>query len=229
MKKATNRIFFKFCRFCYRLFTPEYHACLSVKTSVPSVYVVHHQNMRGPVLSTAWLNTNIRPWVLNVFCNRRDCFNQYYGYTFTKRFGMPKVLAAAITFPLSFFVSGLMSSMQAIPVYRRSRDIVKTFKQSILTLMSGQSLLICPDIDYKDTSSNVGEMYDGFLDLEKYYMKQTGNHLAFIPLHISKHRKIIYVGQAVYFKTEENFNKEKSKTYDLLKQEFSRLEMQMDK
>lgn len=224
MKEINNRRFYKFCRFCVRGFTPRYSTCPSNSEVSPAVYIVHHQNMRGPILSMAWAKAPLRPWVLSVFCKRITCFRQFFDYTFTKRFSMPKLIAAVFAFPLSFFVSALMTSMQAIPVFRGSKDIVKTFKESTLTLENGQNVLICPDIDYTDTSSNVGQMYNGFLDLEKYYKNQTGSHLAFVPLHISKNKHIIYEGEAVYFKSEENFKQGKDKVYCRLEQEFLLLE-----
>lgn len=229
MKNIINKSIFKISRFFVRCFTPHYRVCPTNGAVSPAVYVVHHQNLRGPIVSMAWFNISVHPWVLNVFCDRSTCFRQYYDYTFTKRFGMPKLLAAVIIFPLSFFISGLMQGMQAIPVFRSSKAIIKTFKQSISILIHGQSLLISPDIDYTDTNLNMGEMYNGFLDLERYYMQQTGKHLNFVPLLISKRKHCIYVGDAVCFNTTDDFKQEKVKVYERLKQEFSRLEKQVDK
>lgn len=221
--KDINKIIFRLCRFCARCFIPRYRVCPSTRTVAPAVYVVHHQNMSGPIVSMVWFNKPVRLWVLSVFCDQSTCFRQFYDYTFTKRFGLPKALAAVIVFPVSFFVSGLMKVIRAIPVFRGSKSIVKTFRQSIAALTQGQSLLISPDVDYTETDSNMGEMYNGFLDLEKYYLKQTGNHLAFVPLHISKREHCLYEGEAVYFNTEDDFKQEKVKVYDRLLEEFTRL------
>lgn len=221
---SIRNIIFRSIRFCARCFTPRYKICHTSETSVPAVYIVHHQNLQGPLKCMIWLNMPVRLWVLNAFCSCKKCFHQYYDYTFTKRFGMPKILAALAALPLSLLVPGLMNLIRAIPVFRGSRTIADTFRQSILTLTSGKNLLICPDIDYTNKSPHMGEMYTGFLDLEKYFIKQTGSHLAFIPLHVSKLRHCIYVGQAVYFSIENNFKQEKGKVYNSLKQEFARLE-----
>lgn len=118
--------------------------------------------------------------------------------------------------------------MRAIPVYRSSKAIIKTFRQSISTLIDGESLLISPDVDYTDTGSDIGEIYKGFLNLEKYYMEQTGRHLAFIPLYISKRKHCIYRGEAIYFNSNEGFKQEKIKVYDRLRQEYSLLKKEAD-
>lgn len=226
MKNIVNKNLFYFCRFFMRCFTHSYGICHSIDKAAPAVYIVHHQNMRGPIISMVWFNTPLKPWVLSVFCSQITCFKQFYNYTFTKRFGLPKIFSAIITFPLSFFVSAVMHSMRAIPVFRGSKNIVKTFRESIAALTHGESLLISPTIDYTDTSLSIGEMYKGFLDLEKYYMRQTGKHLAFVPLYIDKATHCIYEGEAVYFDTEDDYNQEKVNVYKRLKKEFLRLERQ---
>lgn len=222
--RENKKGFFYFCRFWVRLFTHRYKVCPSKDRPEPAVYVVHHQNMRGPILSLAWFDLPARPWALSVFCSRKSCFEQYYNYTFTKRFGMPRLVALVLAFPLSFFISTLMNSMGAIPVFRGSREIIKTFKESVASLIQGENLLIFPDIDYTNESSDIGEIYSGFLSLEKYYIKETGRHLAFVPLHINRSDCCIHEGQAVYFEDGKDFKEERGRVYVRLQEEFLRLE-----
>ena len=196
------------------------------KTSEPVVYIVHHQNLKGPFFCMAWFPILIRLWVLDSFFEQNNCYHQYVDYTFTKRFDMPKLLAICIAFPLSFGVSKLLQSSRSIPVFRGSKDIAKTIRSSVSALIDGESLLICPDVDYSDKSFNMGDMHDGFLNLEKYYWKETGYHLAFIPLCISKCKHRIYVQEAVYFQGKTDFKQEKAKVSQRLKQELSNLEKQ---
>jgi hypothetical protein len=117
-----------------------------------------------------------------------------------------------------------MKSMGAIPVFRGSKAIVDTLRLSVKALLEGQNLLLCPDIEYKDRGANIGEIYDGFLNLEKYYSRKTGRHLPFIPLHVSDRSGCITEGNAIYFDASENFQQEKHRVYARLKQEFNRLE-----
>jgi len=224
MKKLFTKCFFKILRFILRIFTPSYAVSPSSKIDSPAVYLINHQNNRGPVISALWFNNPVRIWVLSVFCNYKTCFRQYYEYTFTKRFGIPKFLAAIFTFPISFLVSAIMQGMEAIPVYRGSREILKTYSESIKALTHGQNILISPSVDYTNPSPNMAEMYKGFLNLEKYYVKKTGSHLPFVPVHINKSKRTIFVGKPIYFSSEEGYKQEKEKAFIRLKNEFSRLE-----
>lgn len=110
------------------------------------------------------------------------------------------------------------------PLLFGTRDNMKIFKESVSTLILGENILICPDINYSQTSSDMEQIYVRFLNLEKYYIQETGNHLAFVPLHINKERCHIYAGNAIYFNKTDTFEEEKNNVYTRLKEELSRIE-----
>lgn len=218
------KLLYKFTRFIFRCFNKPYSIYRECDEGAPVAYIVHHQNLQGPVISMAWFDKPIHPWGLSVFFSHRSCYKHYYKYTFTERFGMPRVFAAILTYPLSFYIPGLMKSMEGIPVYRGSKDIVRTFSESLSVLTQGESLLICPDIDYSSEDEHMGEMYMGFLSLERMYMKKTGKHLLFVPLHIDNKSHRIIIGKDISFTSETEYKQEKGIVYNKLKEEFSRLE-----
>mgnify|MGYP001623054512 CR=1 FL=1 len=119
----------------------------------PAVYVVHHQNMAGPIRAVAHLPLEGHIWALEVFCNAKTCFAQYYGYTFTKRFGMPKPLAFVCAKLVSGAVSGIVRGCGAIPVYRGRREIVETMRLSQQVLEKGENIILCPDVDYSSSAA----------------------------------------------------------------------------
>jgi hypothetical protein len=217
LNKNIDKGLFHFCRLLVRIFTPRYNVIRKDKPVLPSVYIVHHQNLWGPIISFGWLDVPARIWVLSVFFSFRECFRQYYDYTFTKRYGVPKFLAGIIVAPLALIVSGIIRAIKAIPVFRGSRKIVDTFKMSMSALEENHNLIICPDIDYTDKSSNVGEIYQGFLHLEKKYREKTGKHVAFVQLRIDMDKHCIIVGDAVYFSDEDSFRNDRTNVYNRLK------------
>ena len=50
------------------------------ETPASAVFLVHHQNLFGPIHAMAFLPREVRLWVLSPFCDRKACFEQYYGY-----------------------------------------------------------------------------------------------------------------------------------------------------
>lgn len=190
--------------------------------SEPAVYVVHHQNLFGPFHVLAHCSTQLRPWILHVFCDRQACFEQYYTYTFTERFGWPKPLAFLVCEMISLFVPRLMKGLQAIPVYRESRRVRETIDASQEALRAGYSLLIAPDVDYASSEEETDRIYQGFLRLERHYYEETGKHLPFLPIYCDKEKKRIAYGNPIRFEDGRSFREQKQDVARRLIQEMNR-------
>lgn len=178
-----------------RFFLPKWHVEGEVPAG-PVVYVVHHQNMYGPIHTVATL-PDAHIWALHVFTDPQTCFDQYYGYTFTKRFGWPRPLAFCVSGVLSLFIPALMHGIGAVPVHRKSMAVRETMRQSEALLARGESLVICPDVDYSADSAAMGETYTGFLALGDAYERKTGQALRFVPVHCSAKNKALCLGTPV--------------------------------
>ena len=155
--------------------------------------------MAGPIRAVAHLPLEGHIWALEVFCNAKTCFAQYYGYTFTKRFGMPKPLAFVCAKLVSGAVSGIVRGCGAIPVYRGRREIVETMRLSQQVLEKGENIILCPDVDYSSSAAEIGAVYEGFLHLEKGYHRATGKHLAFVPVGLYAPTKRVRMGEPIRF------------------------------
>ena len=192
------KTFAHLARFVYRLFI-HYNVEGSIPSDGPCVFVVHHQNLSGPVHALLTLPIHARLWVYKVFLDRKECYKQYRDFTFTKRFGMPEIIAIPLAWFVALFVPAILRSFSAIPVYRSSRDIIKTFSISHDALLRGESLIVAPDVDYGNSSSLMGEMYTGFLHLEKTYFKETKKHLSFIPMAYNATEKKLVLADSICF------------------------------
>lgn len=184
----------------------------------PAVYVVHHQNLNGPVMALGALNEPVRLWVLHVFFSTRHCFEQYSGYTFSKRRGGGRwwrLPAAALA---SAVVPSLLRSARCLPVYRGMTQLEDTFEQSLAALIRGESLLIAPDVAYADPSPEMGPIYLGFLNLEPRYYQRTGQHLRFIPLYCSRRSRQVLVGPPVSLSEGAVFQHERERLGECLRE-----------
>lgn len=201
--------FFSIARGMVRKIYPTYTPKVPEHIHEPVVYVSHHQNLFGPFVILLWFPKSLHTWMLHVFLDQDACFKQYVDYTFTKRFGWHKLLAKICAFPLSYFITTLLNSGKGIPVYRGTRKIMRTFDLSAEALSRGESIVIFPDIDYSSSSAGINELYDGFLYLEKYYYKETGKHVCFVPLYASKKKRLIIAEKEIYFQDGKDFNSER--------------------
>lgn len=168
------------------------------RAEAPAVYVAHHRNMSGPVHALALLPDTPRPWVLHVFLDREECFAQYYGFTFRRRFGWPRPFAWLAAAALSRVVPAVLRSFGAIPVYRGLRQARGTMEETSAALLRGESILLCPDVAYDSSEPATGEIYKGFLQLEKLYFAQSGEHLRFVPVFCGRTKRIL-TGEAISF------------------------------
>lgn len=228
MKKMSTSFYrplFKILRRLLRIIYPRYTTEL-LDHPGPAVYVVRHQNLFGPFIALLWFPKDLHAWILHVFLNQKECYKQYVNYTLTKRMGINRTLAKLIALPLSYFVAKLLNSGRGIPVYRGSKKIIHTFQQSLDVLLKGESIVIFPDIDYRNNSPVLKEMYDGFLYLEKYYFQATGNHLCFIPLYVSKKNRKLVADRHIYFRDGHTFSTERAVVYEKIRRHLNRLARQ---
>lgn len=227
MTKTNYGWLFRICRQLVSWFLPRYSYSLpgDLDLSRPTVFVSHHQNMYGPVAVLASLSPQIdfRTWVFDVFFDQEACYNHYVDFTFTERFGWPKSLSKLAAWPLSYFVSSLIRSAKAIPVYRESRKIITTMKESVAILNQGSHLLIFPDMDYSSDTDKTGEIYEGFLHLDKYFSREFNSHLQFVPILADKEVKRLEFGQAIEFPGESSFIEERPKVAEAIRQQLNEL------
>lgn len=169
----------------------------------PCVYICRHKNMEGPLYVALNFLDRFHIWALSVFVDRAECFSHYYGYTFTERYGWPRPIAYVVARLGSLVVPGFNRAMRAIPVYRSSTQIIKTYRQSVSALLKGERLMIFPDVDYKSEEDGGVVFYEGFLLLDKYYQAKIGEPLDFVPLYVDAKKRRIVKGKPVCFEKGE--------------------------
>ena len=165
----------------------------------PTVFVCSHGDMAGPLATQCWLPFPTRPWVLPVFLSREECRRQYRDYTFTQRFGLPRPAAALLAWAVSGYASALVRSVGAIPVYRGSARLKETFRRTVEALQAGDPVIVFPDVDYTDRSGDMGEIYDGFLLIDRFWQRVSDTPLDFVPLRLDRRARRIAAGEAVRF------------------------------
>ncbi len=210
-------------RWCVRLLLGRWDVIREEPAPVPAAFVARHQNLSGPVLSLALLDREVRVWALHVVFTRRDCFRQYYGYTFTRRFRWPRPLAFCAAGLFSLLVPPLLRSLDAIPVYRGSSRIAETLDLSVRALAQGESVLICPDQDYTDTGDRTGALYLGFLHLERRAARVGASPVSFVPLCPDRRTRRLVVGRALRFPGKAPFKAEQAQLARDLSAELDRL------
>ena len=208
-----------------RFFLPKYQFnCEDLPNlDQPTIFVSHHENLKGPLRLMIWTPVFMRPWVFAKLTQFKSCYKHFSSYTFYKRFGLPQVLAKCVAWPAARISVFFLKSARSIPVYRQSKKIRLTFRESVASLQAGQPIAIFPDIDYQNSDQSIGELYEGFLTIDQLYFKKYGQRIQFIPLVANKHKQEFEIGRPLRFTGRMKFRKERELMAQALQDELNRL------
>ncbi len=179
------------------------------KIPQPTVFLIRHSDLKGPLNAFVSLKMPVRIWVLDIFFHFSDCFYQFRDYTFSARRGKHPRRFAVRAACAAAFVAPLIRTIGSIPVYRGKREILETFRETNETLKHGKNVVIAVDTDYSNTADPIKEIYTGFFHLEKAYFRDTGRHLAFTPLRFTPENRQMTFSEPLYFTGEKPFFLEK--------------------
>ena len=172
------------------------------------VLIGHHQNFYGPIGAMLYMPDSVDTWVIDHLFNFKDCFDKYYNYTFKNK---PRIIAFIPSVICGLLIPPLLKSANAIPVYRASREVIKTLDKSILSLEKNRQVLIFPDLDYTNTTGQMGEIYTGFLNINKKYHKVYNKHIEFIPIIFDKKTDLILSNEKITFSDDISFSEDKKR------------------
>ena len=192
--------------FC-KLFYPEYDV-VSKGDHSPCVYVCHHMNMHGPIVTLMWLKSHPHPMILDCFFNYDTCYKHYRDFTFSVRFKRSKLCSRILSAFATIVTVPIIRSIHAIPVNRGGNGSLVTMRTSMEVLTKRHNIIVFPDKDYANRQGSNSNIYDGFLLLETLYHRKTGQHLAFVPLVVDDRHKMIIEKEAIFFRTKD-FQQEK--------------------
>ena len=206
--------YFRFVRACAKIFVKRKMLVDTKVFEKGCVMVAHHQNFYAPVCALIYMPDSVQIWAIDHLFDFKECYLKYYEFTFRQSMKLPKIISAIFAFFCAITITPLVKSAKAIPVYRGSKDVIKTFKESVSAIEDGNQILIFPDVLYDDTDDEMKEVYAGFLNLEKLSFRQNKQHLKFIPLQFSKKYKTIKSCSQVVFLDNIPFAEDKNRVKD---------------
>ena len=204
-------IYFKIVRSVARLFIKREIDIERKVFEKQAVLIGHHQNFYGPISALVYMPDTVQLWTIDHLFSFKTCFDKYYNFTFKETMKLPSIVAVFPSLICALVIPPFLKSAKAIPVYRGSKNIIKTFKSSVNSLENGNQILIFPDIEYDNKTNTMKEVYEGFLSLDKQYFKKQKEHLEFVPLKFNKKTNKITNKREVVFLGKIPFQEEKKK------------------
>jgi len=186
-----------------------------------SVCIANHLGSFGPVAlmsSLSRVNEKLHPWVIHEVTDLRKCAAYLRKDFVEKELKLRSVLAERVSRVLSRICVDLMTTIHAIPVYKRRQDIHKTFERSVVDLESGSTLLIFPENDESKRNDDIFRLNSGFIRVAKWVFERTHKRVRFYPIAINPYARAVQIGKPVLFNPRAPFGEEKRR----IKQELER-------
>ena len=225
---AKASLSFKIFKLCVSIFIPRYsvEGVENIEKDTSCVLIANHLGPTGPMVTQLYLPIRHRPWAIDYTTQPRACYRHLRDVLFRETMHIfppfNKLLAALTTLPCLWIMHGA----RAVPVHRGKKQIRKTFSKSINTLLSGESIVIFPEINHYQSQDGVKPFYSGFAHLGALHAKAAKKSLPFHPVYIDKGQKIIHIGSAVTYRYGVNYAEETRRVAHLLEERMRALAVQ---
>ncbi len=194
MKHLVYRILRKMAEILMPEFIPEGTENLP---DGPCVVVGNHSQVYGPVAAELYFPREHYTWCISEMMER----DKVADYAYTDFWSKKPVVTRPFFKLFSHIIPGIAESVfndaATIPVYRDKR-VMMTFQISCDKLRDGAAIVIFPE-DYTEYNNIVHDFQRGFVHVGKYYFRQTGKAIPFVPMYICpKLGKMVFGKPIVY-------------------------------
>ena len=186
-----------------------------------AVVVANHLGSFGPLALMSSLTDQLYPWVVHEVTNLKTCA-AYIRRDFVEReLKLRSFVGRELSRVIGRICVRLMSDLKAIPVYRRSRDVMKTFQISLGYLKSKKALLVFPENDESKRSEELCLLNTGFIRLARWLYNTTHRVLTFYPVAVNKKVRGIRVGDPISFDPGNPYGEERIRIKEYLERSIS--------
>jgi hypothetical protein len=186
-----------------------------------AVVVANHLGSFGPLALMSSLTHKLYPWVVHEVTNLKDCAAYIRRDFVEKELKLRSFVGRELSRLIGRICVNLMSYLEAVPVYRKSRGLVKTFKISLSYLNSGKTLLVFPENDESKKQDDICMLDTGFIRLARWLYETTHKILTFYPVADNKNVRGIRVGEGVRFNPDAPYGEERLRIKEQLERSIS--------
>lgn len=194
-KKTKNGVLFSVCLKTAKILSKKKKVVGNVPDE-PCIFLCRHLDSAGVISSLTTIPAVVRPWCLDCFMSYRSSIKHFRDYTFSKRFQKGKFFSAIASLFVGTGYCAIAKSAKCIPVYRgeKSSRSIQTIKTTVRALENGENILIYNDIDYADTDTEIssGEIFHGFIAVDKMFYRRNGKRVPIVPVFMDKASVVIH-------------------------------------
>lgn len=180
-----------------------------------AVFACNHSGALGPAAMASWFDRPFRPWAISCIFDKTIVANYVYHDFFLGRAKRFKKFYRFLSSFVSKLLPKIIGARNPILVYRNSFKMRTTFSQSVDTLSSGTNVVVFPESP-KKFSRFITTLYDGFVDIARFYYQKTQKILKFYPVYIPADLKTINVGTPIEYNPAANAGEERKRIAEYL-------------
>jgi len=222
MKKEKKKpMFFRFLQSIAKSFTTKYTFDIKEELKKDGCIIIsNHAQMGGPLAYQLYYPRKKKIWCIGEMFDKKE-FPDYAMKDFwpnkkkSRWFykGLSKTLA-----PLSQYI---FKYTDTIPVYKDTRYYT-TAKQSIKAMTEGNDIIIMPE-EHVPFNNIVNEFLQNFVSVAQLYHAKTKKTVYFYPNYVAPKCKKVIIGTPIEFNPDNDFNMEKKRICEYLKEEITKL------
>lgn len=198
MEEKKQSTMFKVLRFFVKTFyrKPEIVGAENLPDE-PCIIVGNHTQMNGPIIGELYLPGRNYVWCAHEMMDKNEvaeyAFRDFWSFK-PRYIQWYYKLASHVIVPFSVCV---FNNAHTIPVYHDTRAI-STFREAVNKMKDGYNMVIFPEYN-KKYNNILYDFQDKFIDTARFYRKQTGREVKFVPMYVAPRLHKVFFGEGVSF------------------------------
>ena len=163
----------------------------------PAVVVGNHSQMYGPLAAELFFPRKHYTWCISEMMEKDKVADYAYKDFWSKKPALLRPFFRLFSYMIPHLAEIIFTNADTLPVYRDKR-VMKTFQLSCDRLKEGAVIVIFPE-DYIDHNNIVHEFQRGFVHVAKYYYRQNGAAISFVPMYVCPQLKKLVFGKPIMY------------------------------
>ena len=163
----------------------------------PVVVVGNHSQMYGPLAAELFFPKKHYTWCISEMMEKDRVADYAYKDFWSKKPALVRPFFRLFSYMIPHLAEIIFTNADTLPVYRDKR-VMKTFQLSCDRLKEGAVIVIFPE-DYIDHNNIVHEFQRGFVHVAKYYYRQNGAAISFVPMYVCPQLKKLVFGKPIMY------------------------------
>lgn len=187
----------------------------------PAIVVGNHSQAYGPVAAELYFPREHYTWCISEMMEKECVADYAYTDFWSKKPALIRPFFRLFSYMLPTVSEIVFTNADTIPVYRDKR-IMKTFQLSCDSLKRGSAIVIFPE-EYTEYNNIVHKFQRGFVYVAKYYYRQTGNSVPFVPMYVCPELGKLVFGKPIWYDPDSASGEESERICAYLQDSISEL------